>query len=79
MATTGHAIERPAASMQAEPVDLSKATIAENIDNPVPFLNNNSINFLISNLQVDSLQHVFLHWSSVRQTTSSRGVASNQI
>ena len=68
MATTGHAIERPAASMQAEPVDLSKATIAENIDNPVPLLNNNSINFLISNLQVDSLQQqVFLLMNTVRQ------------
>ena len=68
MATTGHAIERPAASMQAEPVDLSKATIAENIDNPVPLLNNNSINFLISNLQVDSLQqHIFLHMNTVRE------------
>ena len=53
--------------MQAEPVDLSKATIAENIDNPVPLLNNNSINFLISNLQVDSLQQVFLHMNTVRQ------------
>ena len=38
-------------TMQAEPVDLSKSSSQDEATAGKPLLNNNSINFLISNLQ----------------------------